>query len=221
VKLKHYWSRYHGFLVGIELDHLKDCIETVNKSFEEAFERLGERVSEQTKGLSPEKANELAEWFAGDAFNLKEHFPAYTNSAMFVALYSYLEHELLQICKKLEQAKVPIKIKERGGIQDHRKSLVDAGIKFPEKSPEWKEICKLQHVRNVIAHRRGYVKRPKKGEPRDPKDRDVQVIRHLARKKSARLKGADQVELQAAFCLEFIEVIRSFIEKLVKRLPPS
>jgi hypothetical protein len=219
---KHYWGKYFGTLIDLELDQIREYLVEVHDGFKKKYDRVGARYKEATKEMSDDKAQEMAELFIEDAANFSEGFPKLTNAATFVTIYSYFEFQLLLTCKKLRGfSQLEAEVNLKGGAAHSKKYLIDAGIRFPERSKEWLRRLKLRAVRNMIVHHGSRLKRPKPGRPLDPNSKDAQVFTFLSRTKSATVEKNGEFWLSVEFCFAAIEDIRRFMKKLVKRLPPE
>ena len=94
---------------------------------------------------------------------LNRFFPPLITPRTFIAIYSYLEHQLVELCMFLQRRRnLGISVNDlHGGGIDRCQNYLEKGFgyKFPSQTKEWREIKDLQRVRNLLVHRRGVLER--------------------------------------------------------------
>lgn len=139
-------------------------------------------------------------------------FPSILRTSLFLSIYSFLETQLILLCKQL-QAKKRIDISvtdlKGNGIEMASKYLKKViGISFPDTSKEWVNVKHYNHLRNCIAHNGGIVNRDKK-----------ELIKAIDAIPYIRIEdnGYDEsLRFEPLFCTEFINNIKAFWELLEK-----
>ncbi len=133
------------------------------KEFDGLVARWATKVPERRQGAFYESASR-----SQLAFYLTQHFPEFTWQATFVAIYSFLEDQMLGICRIVAELLViktdPDDLRDEG-IRAAKKYLDHlCGITFPEEKHPWQEVLHYNIVRNAIIHARGCVDRAKNAE---------------------------------------------------------
>lgn len=89
----------------------------------------------------------------------RDHFPSLQRSSALVSLYGFFENELNRLCELYKNSK-PYKI----GFKDLTGQGIDRAGNYLEKvasldikrsSKQWKEIKKIQEIRNLVVHSNG------------------------------------------------------------------
>jgi hypothetical protein len=129
-------------------DLIERQVETASENYTDF---LAKRVAEND--FHPD-----AEWFQHHiAVNVATNLKDIYYDSLIIVLYSFLERKLSFLCTYLEKD-YPIKIDDISGkgIFKYRKYLSKvAGISFDNVENEWKELEKLNRLRNHLVHASG------------------------------------------------------------------
>lgn len=105
--------------------------------------------------------DEIGEYFGEENYRIEELFMKNFRYSMIVAIYSFCETTLNDLCYYLYRSKgLLLQLDEvRGeGIERAKLYLIKVClINFPEKDHDWQEILKLNSIRNCIIHAEGDV----------------------------------------------------------------
>jgi hypothetical protein len=200
------WARAK---LGTEVGFIRDYLESMASAFDTAFEAFDSKVAEEAAKLPEDMRHDLYEDESMTAFNLKEHFPAFSWQTTFVSIYSFLEDEMLALAAMLGRH-IGIKLSpddlRHNGIFAAKVYLTDlCGIAFPDGKHPWQEILHYNPIRNVIVHSRGRIWRSKKAK----------AIRKYAEGKQSITTENDRVQLSKEFCLEVLGNVRSLLGELM------
>jgi len=188
---------------------IRDYIESTASAFDTAFDAFDSKVAEEAAKLPEDTRYGLYEDESMTAFNLKEHFPAFSWLTTFVSIYSFLEDEILDLAATLGQ-QIGIKLGpddlRHSGIFAAQVYLTDlCGIAFPDTKHQWQEILHYNPVRNVIVHSRGRIWRSKKAK----------AIRKYAEGKGSITIHNDRIQLSKEFCLEVLGNVKALLGELM------
>lgn len=171
--------------------------------------------------LSEVESGALAYFFEEGLTALEDIFPNILRRSFFVTIYSLIEMQLNEICRKQERAKgllVPLEKMKKPPDQSIRRTkeyLVGvAKIRFPESS-EWEELLKYQKLRNCIVHNEGRLESlPKKHE----EDKE-ELKQYISRNSNLALAPDDgEIIFHKGFCEEVLQVSYKFFTDLFAAL---
>lgn len=206
-----------GFLVDNKLTELRQYISTVGDAFKSKLDELGEDFDEKTKGMTDAQQQYYAESEAGEAFQLAEDFPALMWQTTFLQMYFILEHSILDLCETVRGAKDiedPVTNGKDRGITAAQKFLTKIGVKFPfegpDHGPRWRDLRQMNELRNIFAHRMGQIY-----------DSPSQELKKFIERKNASIKidSSDCITIKEEFCIEAIELARSFFADVLAAVP--
>ena len=104
-----------------------------------------------------EQGEEIRDLLRDEFIEVNYQFPRLLYSNFLAGWYSFIEHNLVQLCDDL-QLTVNIKIRERDesgiGVQRARRFLKEAA-KYELPDEMWQELNKIRQVRNKIVHENG------------------------------------------------------------------
>ena len=190
-----------------DVEAIRDYIQTVDSAFKE-FEA---QVAKEEAKLPEHAKAAFFEDEAQTAFNLTRHFPEFAWETTFVAIYSFLEDEMLGIARivgrRLGIKLDPDDLRDKG-IRAAKKYLQHlCSVAFPEGKHPWQEALHYNRVRNAIVHSRGRLKRSKYG---------ARIQKYVQGKKSVTIDSFNRLQLSKAFCLEVLENVESLLDDLFK-----
>ena len=142
-----------------------DNIETLlEKEANKFVESIKVGVAQLPDHQVTEYENEYFERYENEYLELAEEHPSFQRKSELICIYALLENGLKSICLCLERVlDNPVKLDDlsaSGNINKAKKYLEKvANINFPSDSPEWKEIIKIQQLRNCLVHNDGIIKK--------------------------------------------------------------
>ena len=147
----------------------------------------------------------------GSMHKFYSSFPNILRSSLLIAVYSFFETSLVNLCKELNNTKkysVRYNSIAGKGIEKVKLYLTEVvEIDFPSGSIEWSKINDYRLIRNCFAHGQGKVT-----------DDNRSLISAIKRLDSVRVTGdvifGRYIELEKEFINNFIEVIELFWSKI-------
>jgi hypothetical protein len=193
-----------------ELGSIRRYLDAVESAFDREFQAFDARVAAQAAGMSEEAVATLVEDESLAAFDLTEHFPAFSWQTTFVAIYTLLEHELFELCRQLHHdLALPIGHNElKGhGIQIARTYLEKlCKLPIPAGDPTWLEVKCYNPIRNVIVHARGDIYKGKHHQ---------EIKKYVAGKTSIRVDG-NYVKITKVYCVEALDTIEALLRNMFR-----
>jgi len=204
-----------------ECDQLTEYVTEIHKSLAGSHKALEKSVAEAIDKTEDEDAQqEIAISFLDPEHNLLEVFPAMFSAATFVSIYSYLEHEMVGLCKDIEKRrKLSIALDDLAGagIDQAAKYLEKiCAIKEPKKGAAWSEIKHMQHVRNALVHRRGIMR-----EKTATEDPEKAMREYVNSRPAISINSAETLVLTKDYCLHAVKTIRDYLLETVGKLPDT
>ena len=144
--------------------------------------------------------------------------PNIHRKSCLICLYSLLETKLMQICKIQESASDnPVKIEDlesKGIIDRARKYLSKVSrLKFPNKTDQWREILKIQQIRNICVHSNGVLKKKN-----DTEYYNIDLAHYIQNTDYLSLLDSGEVIINKGYCAHCLETINNFFLILFNEL---
>jgi hypothetical protein len=207
------WYRYdvqfsiellREYIRGVER-HIVEAIEVFRRKkethiFEESPEEGYARIVETHRGLDDESWD-LEGIFVG-------YFPNLQRRGALITLYSFLEHELEELCGLfIRDEKLKVSLNDMQGTGIERAILFlekIVGLQIKKSTANWQEVKNIQKVRNLIVHNDAKLKDPS-GNPK------ADVIKYV--EDSVYLSGDDEVNILDGYLSNVLETFnRQFQE---------
>lgn len=191
-----------------EIEAIRRYVETVTSSFERELKSNETYFEKKSVDTTDDAIQSLAEYRGEAAVDLVDLFPAFALQTTFVATYSLLEDEMLEIARDVgRHLRInldPEELRDKGihAAKTHLQKL--CGITVPN-GREWQEAVNYGKVRNVFAHSRGRVK----------KDNN-EFRNYVNSKKSVGIDAHDRLQLSKEFCLEVLDTVEALMDDLFK-----
>lgn len=195
-----------------ELDLLRRYVREVHSSLTKAYEDQCSKFSNDVEGLSDDDAQDIFDCYAKGMFNLRDDFVRITTSNTFVAIYTLLEHHMVNICEcRRKECGLTVTVDDLHGhgidaCRTYLEKVCD--IAFPKDTAEWQKIQRFKRLRNVLVHQRGQVKAGK----------DAELLAYLAKLPSVKI-AYNEIVLDHSFCLEAIDVLQAFMDQVTNAVP--
>ena len=198
-------------LMQAEVESIKGYLGTVASSFQREFEQFEAHMVERAASMDHDTRDRYVEDCAETAHELSSHFPSFAWQSSFVAIYTLLEDDMLNIARILGThlgiTLDPDDLKDKGIFAAKRYLESLCGIAFPQAERPWQEVLHYNRLRNVIVHARGRIGRT----------RCEKAIRNYVRgKDSLSLDNLDRLEFSRQFCCEVLENVEALLEELFK-----
>jgi hypothetical protein len=203
------WAYWQG--MEAEIYAIRYYIDNVTSSFERGLKAYESYIEKQIAGAPDDDAIQSLGEGLGEAQGfLGDHFPSFALETTFVATYSLLEDEMLEIARltgrHLGIALVPEDLSDKGihAAKTYLEKL--CGIAFPAGKHPWQEALHYNRIRNVFAHQRGRVKKD-----------DNKVRKYVEGKKtSIQIDEHDRLKVSKEFCLEVLENVETLLNEVFK-----
>jgi hypothetical protein len=155
------------------IDDLKEVIEMSEYHLGKEIELLTKRVNAELENLEEDEREFTIGWYTDDFIRLDEVYPNIQRRALFTAIMSMTEANLLFVCEMCFRAyRLPRSFKKK---RDNQRLIVQAISYLQEqltirKTPlktYWETIQQLWTIRNVLVHSDGKVNTQKLKEVTD------------------------------------------------------
>ncbi|MGD6777702.1 hypothetical protein [Sutcliffiella horikoshii] len=218
VKLKEInWFRAS---TDIRMNEFKDYADNIHSFLEQQLKLMEEDFDKMAAGLTDdEKGNLFEGMFENDFYNFNKSFPNILRESLFISCYSYLEKELMNLCKFIERSndfKIGLSdLKHKGIIKTKVFIEKVAEVDFPEDTQSWNKILKFNIIRNHIVHEGTYT--IERGSKIFNACRDLSTIslEHRFTNRETQ-KEYYRLQLTGDFCLDFISTVSEFFSELYK-----
>lgn len=147
------------FVVGDELDLLSKYLDLTKSAIEENTKQFLNWRKGQIKDLSEDGVEEFDGVFEDDYNEIAHDFPRLLYSSFVVTWYSFVEHFLVDQCRKSNlRLSVSVDDNERygEGINRAYNFLLRAG-KYQIDKMHWDELKRIGKVRNQLVHNSGRI----------------------------------------------------------------
>ncbi|WP_281659446.1 hypothetical protein [Halobacillus sp. Cin3] len=198
----------------IPLNHFKIYATFMERNIlEEQYKALDIEEDRDTT-LEDELDNPFQEtWthFLSEKHMFSVQFPSILRSSLLISIYSFLENQLIRLCKELQESRdLSIKVNNinNKGIEKAKIYLKNVvGIDFPTNSKEWQDIKRYQYIRNNFAHSEGIL---------DSNDKNLLLA--IATLDAVDIMGDDflgkNIILYKSFIPTLIETVEGFLSKI-------
>lgn len=135
--------------------------------------------------------------------------------ALLVGLYAEVEHALVRLVETFLATRSNLEEPEQGlnrlDIKDAKDFLKrEAGVPFPDQSPEWAEMCDIQRLRDAFAHRRGRL---------TAEEAEGRLGEYVASHPNLFLGGYRQVRVDEGYLEHAMENAARLLERIYANLP--
>jgi len=194
--------------LGTFKQHTRNVESFLNQEIK-TFEKHAEEVT--SKWEDYERA-EYYEESSDQYWELSKVYPNIQRKSELMSIYTILENTIMRICLVYQSSiDNPVKMKdlEAHGIIDQGKRYLEKVVRldFPSKHDSWKEIDKIQQIRNSFVHAAGHVKTGNKD-----------LIKYIKQSPFLELKNNNQVEISNGFSEHCLDVFANFFDELFVRM---
>ncbi|OCH01406.1 hypothetical protein A6D98_02995 [Aliivibrio fischeri] len=189
-------------------------------SYREHARKIEEFLAKEITSFNLSESNDLhheEDFFDNDDYletreleldELTNIFPSIQRKAEIIAVYAVLEYQMQQICKSYEReldTQVRIQDLNSNGILDQCKKYLQkvVSIDFPDKGEFWKEVMKVQQIRNVLVHADGYVK-----------DGNKELLSYIKQSNYLGLDLSGKVIIKSGYSIHCIDSFCAFLTEL-------
>jgi hypothetical protein len=126
-----------------------------NSSIEHSRGTFEQWLLNKSKNMSKKQKDELLSFHTDRLVNMQFTFPFMFYSSFIVTWFSFIEVNLLEICRKLDLT-VGVQENSKRGIDRARLSL-SKGAKYNFQQETWGELNLIRKMRNIIVHEQGRI----------------------------------------------------------------
>lgn len=147
-------------------------------------------------------------------WELSKVYPNIQRQSELISIYSILENTINRICLACQSSiENPVKMKdlEANGIIDQGKRYLEKVVllNFPVNNKSWKEITKIQQIRNSLVHAAGHVKTG-----------NSDLIKYINQSQYLELKN-NKIEILNGFSEHCLNTFEEFFNELFTRMEAS
>jgi hypothetical protein len=142
-----------------EISQLEQFLRFNSTAIEHYRESFEQWLSNKSKDMSKEQKEDFMSDYVDRLSNMHFAFPSVFFSSFVVTWFSFMEVNLLEICKRLD-IKITIGIKEKVDIRDgieRARAFLTKGANYEFKKDVWEELDLIRKVRNIIIHEQGRI----------------------------------------------------------------
>lgn len=200
---------------GWELALIREYVQSTATWINEAYQKHRDAIRKQIEGMADGEAQDVINDGADSDMLLTDVYPTISSGWTFVSIVSYLEHELVFLCRWIERRKTGSHnfYPKKAVLECCKDQLKVLGIAPPTGHSTWQELKRFQDIRNVLVHRLGEV------DEDVPAGRDEDLYKYVAKRDDIAILF-QRIKTTPAFCLHAIEAVTEFV-KQVNALIPS
>lgn len=201
----------HRGFIEYRLNNFRDLIGVVSGLLERQATERQAQISRVAGTLAEDEADFSLEADHIELSNLLGPFPDHIRAYFLVSLYAYLEQELISICKTIaKRTDSPLRLNDIKGTgiflaQKYLKKV--ARIEFPDKDAdtEWREISKLNRIRNLIVHTGGII---------EDESTAKEIREYVAHTAGLELENTTRLRISDIYLGHVLDVLKGFFDKL-------
>lgn len=195
------------------------------QTFKQHTRNVESFLNQEVKAFEKNAAEITAEWEEferaeyyensnDEYWELSKVYPNIQRQSELISIYSILENTINRICLTYQASiENPVKMKdlEANGIIDQGRRYLEKVVllDFPTNHKSWKEITKIQQIRNSFAHAAGHV---------ETGNRDL--IKYINQSQYLELKN-NKIEILNGFSEHCLSTFEEFFNELFTRMEAS
>ncbi len=204
-----------------EVHRLDQYVREIHESLKRSHAILEQQTKQDVaKARDEEAQQDIAIAFLDPEHDLLEVFPAMFSSATFVSIFSFFEHEMFSLCKRLQRIRnytATYRESDGKGIDQAAAYLEKVcGLTKVKSIRTWEEVKRLQEIRNVIVHRRGEFR-----EEGAPDDEDGEIRKYVEKRTDIKIDADNTLLVTKEFCFHVTGVVRQYLLDLIAKMPDT
>ena len=198
-----------GIMMDLETfkQHTRNVESFLNQEVK-AFEKHAAEITAEWEDF------ERAEYYENshdEYWELSKVYPNIQRKSELISIYTILENTINRICLVYQSSiENPVKMKdlEANGIIDQGKRYLEKVVllDFPTSHKSWKEITKIQQIRNSFVHAAGHVKTG-----------NSDLIKYINQSQYLELKN-NKIEILNGFSEHCLNIFEDFFNELFTRM---
>lgn len=166
-----------GYYLAIsQLEQMSRYLDTMNAAIESSQQQFMADLEITIKDMNEAEKADFCNFYENEIIELGSDFPTMLFSSFVISWYSFIEHQLISLCKTLD-LRISVSVKDDTrygeGIRRAQKFLEKAGG-YKIDNAHWQELIKIGKIRNRLVHEGG-VLRPKPNKPSEGKSVKVDL----------------------------------------------
>ncbi|MDZ8080412.1 MAG: hypothetical protein RMX35_15250 [Nostoc sp. DcaGUA01] len=151
------WKKLGYQVIISQLEQMSRYLDCMNSAIQDNQQKLEEDMKAMTKNMNEEERANFYDFYENEIIEASGDFPVLLFSSFVISWYSFIEVELIGVCKILD-LKISISIKDDTrygeGIQRAYRFL-DEAAKYKIDNAQWQELMKIRKIRNKLVHEGG------------------------------------------------------------------
>ena len=196
----------------MDLETFKQHTKKVESFLQDEVKAFEKYAREHTADWDEYERAEYYENSSDHYWELSKVYPNIQRKSELISIYTILENTINRICLVFESSiDNPVKMKdlEANGIIDQARRYLEKVVRlnFPNEHASWKEILKIQQIRNSFVHADGYVKTG-----------NSDLIKYINSSNYLKLKSNNSIEISNGFSEHCLDVFSEFFKELFLRI---
>jgi hypothetical protein len=151
--------RNEFFFLEYEISQIQKYLKFNNSAMKNYQGTFAQGVSDKSKDMPKSQKEAFLSYYADELSNMHFAHPSMFFSSFVVTWFSFVEVNLLEICKRLD-LKATIEVKEKIDIRegiDRAWVFLRKGAEYDFEKDVWDEIIFIRKMRNIIVHNHGRI----------------------------------------------------------------
>lgn len=148
---------WRTLFIDLQLDNMEGYLDFFEKAIKSKIKEFEENLEKKAINLSVDDKERFFEFHSDEYWKLADVIPYMTYTNFIISLYSYIEHELFNLCKDIRKEQdIKLSYEDVGGKGIYRAKLYlskVADIEIEDK--HWNELVIIGKLRNKIVHNGG------------------------------------------------------------------
>ncbi|MBE9013502.1 hypothetical protein IQ250_25240 [Pseudanabaenaceae cyanobacterium LEGE 13415] len=166
-----------GYHLAIsQLEQMSRYLDTMNAAIQSSQQQFMADLEITIKDMNEAEKSDFYNSYENEIIELGSDFPTMLFSSFVISWYSFIEHQLISLCKTLD-LRISVSVKDDTrygeGIRRAYKFLDEAGG-YKIDNAHWQELIKVGKIRNRLVHEGG-VLLPKPIKPSEGKSVKVDL----------------------------------------------
>lgn len=209
--MKNFRMKLFEMSIRMDLEAFKKHIRNVESFLNQEVIAFEKHAAEVTAEWEDFERAEYYENLHNEYWELSKVYPSIQRKSELISIYTILENTINKICL-LYQSSIenPVKIEdlEANGIIDRSKRYLEKVVllDFPSRHNSWKEITKIQQIRNSFVHADGNVKTG-----------NSDLIKYINQSQYLELKN-NKIKILNGFSEYCLQIFENFFNELFTRM---
>ncbi|WP_146141275.1 hypothetical protein [Stenomitos frigidus] len=147
---------------------MSEYLDLIDSSIKDSQQKLEVDLKARAESMTEEEKLDFYDFYEDDMINLGSDFPVFLFSGFVISWYSFIEHELISLCKSLKLT-INVSIQDKTRFEEGIRRAYNflgkaANYKIDDK--HWQELEAVRQVRNRLVHEGGrLIPKPDRTKP--------------------------------------------------------